>query len=99
MVVAAGRRGDNLGDGQVWGLVRSERRPLGHVAHPQAPAPRTNTVVGRQHLQEGRLASPVRPGQSDAIALVESQGQLLEQGAIAEGLADVLTADEGWRRH
>ena len=94
VVVVAGCRGDDPSHG----LVGFERRMLGHVADPQALAPRADALVGHlelgEDLQQGRLPGSVRTDQADAIAFVQREGKPLEQRPLAECLADALAVDQ-----
>ena len=65
------------------------------LEHPQPAALRhrdrafAGRLVARQHAQERRFARAVRAHDAVALALRETQARALEQGLLAEALADV----------
>ena len=66
---------------------------LRQVADRQAVRPRNLARVGLdlpgQHLEQRRLAGPVRAAEADALAVLNLPGDLVEQHPVAEGLVKV----------
>jgi hypothetical protein len=42
-----------------------------------------------QHLEQGRLAGPVRAAEPDAVAITNLPGDVIEEDAIAEGFGEI----------
>jgi hypothetical protein len=78
-----------------------EKLVLRDVGEPCHPAQRHGAAVGflyaGEHAQQRRLATPVRPDQADAVALVNPKGKVGEQRHCAVRLRDLLTSQQ--QRH
>ncbi len=46
-------------------------------------------VEAGEHLEQRGLAGAVRPAQADTVAVADLPGDVIEQGAVAEGLGEV----------
>ena len=80
------------------GALRIDLRLLAHQHHPrlgrQPPLPLPRRLLAGQQAQQGGLAGAVRADQPQPVALLHVQGELVEQGANAEVLADLHQADQ-----
>src|SRR4029077_10304998 len=80
------------------GATRREGGILRHVPDANAATPRASPAIGRleagEDLEEGGLAGAVRTHKAHLVPLEEPEGQPLEEGPGAVGLADCFTAQE-----
>ena len=86
--------GERLGHGGVGvearaALIEGHHLQVGAEPHPAG--------IGRQdsgeQVDEGGLAGPVRPDDAEPVAAQDPQGQVRDDGALAEGLRDALRLD------
>jgi hypothetical protein len=71
---------------------------LGKVADPQALAGRNGSAVllldPREDLEQGGFTRAVGTDQARALTLEETEGKVLKEGTVTEGLGEVLTAQQ-----
>ena len=69
----------------VWALQIGQDRLLGEIAQVSAPQDRAGTRGGisDESADEGRLAGPVPPHQSDLVPWLHAEGRVLEKEARA----------------